>query len=578
MEDTCATSGAAIADALRPFAELDAGTRDPHTLATALRSLEKRVVLHDDARRRSEGARRELESLQEHIRDAEKDWAQLFELAEVVVGDRAELLRRVERAPDYGRADRALQDARALARGAAENLNERPDLLARVEAEDEDALKEVSAQLTELAGERETLSEEIVRIETELKAARSGHALSEAHDRVRRVERKLETCVEEQLVAAAGQFWLDRVEKLHRRERTGALKRAERWFARFTHDAFALEVRHGKELRLEATDQRSGEPRTLEQLSTATRVQLLLAVRLAFLEEAEKGRDPLPLFLDEVLSTSDPERSEKIIDAVAELARDGRQVFYLTAQPDEAARWRAALGDEVCVHDLAAIRRLAGAAELAELAPPPRITVQRPDGRTPEVYAAALGVPELDPWREDATHVYHVLCDELELLHKVLEARYESLGPLGALLEDSRADVLLSKDELATLHVRVAVARTLFGAWREGRGRPMELATLSACPAITDTFQEQVLELAEECEFDARQLIAHMNDGAVARFKKRKLEELTDWLTEASHLVDGEPLPHSELRLRALATARSIGPECHDVARRVTEHLLSHLD
>src|SRR5690606_31106452 len=104
---------------------------------------------------------------------------------------------------------------------------------------------------------------------------------------------------------AAGQFLLERIEQGHRDQRTGALARAEEWFARFTHHRFELVVQGGSTLELRARDVRMGETRALEALSTATRVQLLLAVRLAFLEEAERGRETLPLFLDEVLATSD---------------------------------------------------------------------------------------------------------------------------------------------------------------------------------------------------------------------------------------------------------------------------------
>ena len=51
------------------------------------------------------------------------------------------------------------------------------------------------------------------------------------------------------------------------------------------------------------------------ELSDGTRIQLLLACRLAYLEEAE-GDTKTPLFLDEVLSTTDPERFTAVAGAV----------------------------------------------------------------------------------------------------------------------------------------------------------------------------------------------------------------------------------------------------------------------
>jgi uncharacterized protein YhaN len=68
-------------------------------------------------------------------------------------------------------------------------------------------------------------------------------------------------------------------------------------------------------------------------------MQLLLAVRVAFAQSAEIDAK-LPLVLDEVLSATDPERFAAVADAVLELVKDGRQVFYLTCQPPDAAIWR----------------------------------------------------------------------------------------------------------------------------------------------------------------------------------------------------------------------------------------------
>ena len=63
----------------------------------------------------------------------------------------------------------------------------------------------------------------------------------------------------------------------------------------------------------------------------------MAAVRVAFLEQDESAR--LPLLLDETLGTSDDGRAGAIIDSVIEIAREGRQVFYFTAQHDEVGKW-----------------------------------------------------------------------------------------------------------------------------------------------------------------------------------------------------------------------------------------------
>jgi uncharacterized protein YhaN len=109
-----------------------------------------------------------------------------------------------------------------------------------------------------------------------------------------------------------------------------------------------------------AFDRSRGVGQSLETLSSGTQVQLQLAVRVAFVESQEDDTR-LPLILDEALGTSDDQRSAAMIDAVIALSRRGRQIFYFTAQLDEAGKWAAALEQAAVPHhviDLAEARQL----------------------------------------------------------------------------------------------------------------------------------------------------------------------------------------------------------------------------
>ena len=57
-----------------------------------------------------------------------------------------------------------------------------------------------------------------------------------------------------------------------------------------------------------ALDNEEQRERTLDELSSGTRLQLLLAVRVAFVEQQERG-PMLPLILDETLGNSDEHRA-----------------------------------------------------------------------------------------------------------------------------------------------------------------------------------------------------------------------------------------------------------------------------
>ena len=74
-------------------------------------------------------------------------------------------------------------------------------------------------------------------------------------------------------------------------------------------------------------------------------MQLLLSVRLAFVENQETG-PKLPLIFDEALAMSDDDRASRIAQAVVQICKTGRQVFYFTAQQDEVDKMEKCVDEE----------------------------------------------------------------------------------------------------------------------------------------------------------------------------------------------------------------------------------------
>jgi len=70
----------------------------------------------------------------------------------------------------------------------------------------------------------------------------------------------------------------------------------------------------------------------IEQLSRGTREQLLIALRLGFINEYEKQKEPLPLIMDEILVNFDPERARQTAALLSEFSRN-RQVLLFTCHP-----------------------------------------------------------------------------------------------------------------------------------------------------------------------------------------------------------------------------------------------------
>jgi len=59
---------------------------------------------------------------------------------------------------------------------------------------------------------------------------------------------------------------------------------------------------------------------------------MYLAIRLAIVDHLDDGRDPLPLFLDEVFVNWDQERRRGALDVLAQMA-ERRQIFFFTCHP-----------------------------------------------------------------------------------------------------------------------------------------------------------------------------------------------------------------------------------------------------
>jgi uncharacterized protein YhaN len=80
-------------------------------------------------------------------------------------------------------------------------------------------------------------------------------------------------------------------------------------------------------------------------MSEGTRDQLYLALRLAALDRHLEEHEPMPLILDDLLSTFDNERAKAILPQLAELAKRS-QVLLFTHHEHLIQLARETLGDE----------------------------------------------------------------------------------------------------------------------------------------------------------------------------------------------------------------------------------------
>lgn len=520
---------------------------------------ERRTVTERAESTRIEAARTATEA--ERVRERRREaFARLgieegdLGAAETLLASRAEFieLRRLrdEQVGAQNEALARLEEAKALAYEADEELARR-----------QDAAEKRAAQKDELA-------ERIASIRTRVDEARKNDPWQEAAAERAALEARAKEAFEEGLVKLATQYLCDEVEREHRESSSPrVMQRADELLGRFTRGRYRLDL--GKRAKLGAIDGETGKKMKLDQLSDGTRVQVLLAVRLAFAETMEAPGERLPWILDEAFGAADGDRLRELVGTVLEVASEGRQVVYLSAHPSEAVLW-AQIANELSlpqpqVIDLAQVRGLARTASSEFAAAlPERASLPDPEGLTDEAWAEAVGADT--PRVYDAPerlHLFHVLRDERAALRVLAEDGIERLG----VFENARRAVGTAIDDEKLekkLAARVATARATIEAWHVGRGRPLTRADIRDAGA-PDGQIDTLAELAERFGRDAKALLGALEDkkqrkellGKVMR--DATLEKFESGLVQLGVVDPSEPLDREAVLGRGLAAAAEHG-------------------
>jgi uncharacterized protein YhaN len=151
------------------------------------------------------------------------------------------------------------------------------------------------------------------------------------------------------------------IDQYRRDHKDPLLRRADELFPQLTCGSFSgLEADFGDDDEPVLTGVRpSGDRVRVEQMSTGTREQLYLALRLASLERHVELHGPMPVVLDDVVLHSDPRRKTAILRALAELGRS-TQVITFSHDPQIVALAQEHLDPAlITIHEL-------GSAEIPE--------------------------------------------------------------------------------------------------------------------------------------------------------------------------------------------------------------------
>lgn len=549
--------GRSLRERLAPFAgEAPDGLG---ALTAAVQRLDDARQRRDDAQRDRTAAVSQLSGLTERRDRCRQSLRAIYERAGLEDGDADGLRRRCEAYAGYREARQLVDEKEVATREARARVLERgghEDLLERPEAELSDTLAAAQAE----AAHRDELDREINGTEEVVRRAKKLHDIESRLAKVDRLKDELRDVRERDARGAIAELLAEHVRREAREEQLpGVFLGARKLFSRITRGRYTLDLTDGPEPSFHAIDNLARVARSLDELSSGTRVQLLLAVRMAFVESRE-AEARLPLVLDEVLGNSDDERASAIMEAVVELAADGRQIFYFTAQSDEVHKWGATLASRERVPwlaiDLEDATRAARTIRIGDLrmAAPRGARVPAPGARSHPEYAEILGVPAVDPVTGHAgsLHLWYLIGDPEEL-YGLLRHGPERWGELEGLVRSTGTAVVDGGVYERAAALAVA-ADAWFDAVRIGAGRPIDRAGVIEAEGITPTFREPVDEVRERVRGDARLLLSAIEQGELKRFNKNKLAEFREYLCARGYIDSREPLEESEIRNRVLGS------------------------
>lgn len=422
----------------------------------------------------------------------------------------------------------------------------------------------------ELAEDYERLHEEVVSLRNEVSRASDGHDLEEALAERTSARERLESVAREAADNATARAVVEFIRASVGESASSVLSRARSIFARVTSNCYELEIGADSPPQLAAFDCVAGERKALAELSSATKIQLLLSVRVAFLEEQEEGLYAPPLLLDEVLANSDEDRARAVMATVIEIVRLGRQVFYFTAQTDELAKWQSVLDSrdrelprQIVYLPLGSMEPDRPDATLTELLDQ---SPTLPDDMDYDEYGTAIGVGAFPLFggREGAIHVFYLL-DSTERLYRLLELGCRTWGQLDVLRRRADMDVLAElgvagdPSFVTALDARRAVLTKLRELYAIGRGRPVtrDIVLDPDSPVSNLKHADRVADLADQLEGDGAALIAALDDHRVKGFQQRKTRELEDWLNDRGFLDERPPIAREELVARVMGECAS---------------------
>jgi len=183
----------------------------------------------------------------------------------------------------------------------------------------------------ELEPRRTELAEAKGREEKELELMDGSDRAAVLADRAQAILARIRSDAERYTrVKLAGRILHDQIERYRKANQGPLVKRASEHFAALTLGSFdgLMTDFNDRDEPILAGIRPDGARVTVEGMSTGSRDQLYLALRLASLEKYMESAEPMPFIVDDVLVDFDDERSEAALNALAVLAEKTQVILF----------------------------------------------------------------------------------------------------------------------------------------------------------------------------------------------------------------------------------------------------------
>jgi hypothetical protein len=528
----------------------------------AHKQLQELQEQYNELSRKIEGAKTDQKRAREDKEKAGVNLQKICERLEVSPEDSFQLKELVDNLQGYEALKQEGRTAESLLIDA-KNSMEKHDLYEGVK--DEMAaltIEDVTSRIEQNEKNAEKLdeiNEQITAIRTRIMDAKQKHDLEQALQKEERAFLELEELYQENAGTIIGDLLVKHLKAdLGEKNMPEVFEQAKKLFKKITKNRYELVVDSEHDVaEFRAKDLRDGAGRSLDELSSGTRIQLIMSVRLAFIEKAE-SEIKLPILADELLANSDSERANAIMDAMIEISKEGRQVFYFTAQEDEVAKWEYRLSEEqVADYQVYIIEQNEQA-----LFPAGEIftgiqlhkEIPAPGSMNYDEYGKVLNVPApgavFTPVEQ--LHIWYLL-DDPELLHNVMKHGIENWGMLKSYFKEEGIIDGLDEQKRAMIEQGAEVIEKYLDLLRHGQSKLIDRQVLEKSGVISDSFIDEVSNKLEELSFDPEKLLNALNNGEVARFRNSNIIELEEYLISNGYIQQNEPFSAKEIQTKMMA-------------------------